>query len=101
MVSNPMAKTIEIPIFDTRTFLPNGTRTMDYSDETTLEVFHRNTSATIDVEENKRCVADTTQRIIASADTSKLNTPEHAEYIKHLKILGMEGCIIFNSRNNG
>lgn len=85
-----MASTIEVPTFETTNFKSNGTRTIDYTDGTTLEVPYKNSTRTIGIEEYKQCVVDSNQMVMKSVN-------QGAEKIKYLQALGMEGCIIFNS----
>lgn len=86
-----LASTIEVPTFDKSTFSITGTEIIDYTNETTLEVPYKNTTATIDIREYKQCVLDSNQVITRSVNDAESN-------LKYLQALGMEGCIIFNSK---
>lgn len=86
-----LASTIEVPTLDTSNFISNGTRTIDYTDKTTLEVPYKNSTRTIDIEEYRQCIINSNQRVIKSVNDAGLNTPEYTKNIKNLQTLGMEG----------
>jgi hypothetical protein len=88
-----LASIILIPTFDSESSAIKGTQTIEYTNETTLQIPYKNGTATINIEEYKRCVADSNQRLDNSIDKTG------SENFDYLQSLGMEGCIIFNAAN--
>lgn len=83
--------TIQIPILGP----DNQTYTLNYPDSAkTVQFPFNNTAVTIDIEEYKKCVASSNQTIINTMKEMGLNTPEYADSIKGLQIVGMESCIV-------
>jgi hypothetical protein len=88
-----LSSKILIPTFDSDSSASTGTQTIEYTNETTLQIPYKNGTATIDIEEYKRCVADSNQRLINSVDSTG------SKDFDYLQSLSMEGCIIFNASN--
>lgn len=85
------ATTIQIPILGP----DNQTYTLNYPDSAeTVQFPFNNSVVTIDIEEYKKCVASSNQTIIDTMKEMGLDTPEYAENIRGLQIVGMESCIV-------
>jgi hypothetical protein len=91
--------TVLIPTFDNDSFDITGTRTVDYTNGTTLQVPYKNGTATIAIDEYMKCVTNSNERIKDSLDRAGSNILDYSERLAYLQSLGMEGCLIFNSAN--
>jgi hypothetical protein len=91
--------TVMIPTFDNDSFDITGTRTVDYTNETTLQVPYKNGTAVIAIDEYNKCVTNSNERIKDSLDRAGADILDYSEKLAYLQSLGMEGCLIFNSVN--
>lgn len=94
-----LASTVIIPKFNNDSFMITGTQTLEYTNETTLQVPYKNGTATIAIDEYKKCVTNSNERIKDSLDRAGSNILDYSERLAYLQSLGMEGCIIFNTAN--
>lgn len=99
MPGHVFGSTVMIPTFDNDSFYITGTRTVDYTNGTTLQVPYKNGTATIAIGEYKKCVTNSNERIKDTLDRAGSNILDYSERLAYLQSLGMEGCLIFNSAN--
>jgi hypothetical protein len=91
--------TVMIPTFDNDSFDIAGTRIVDYTNGTTLQVPYKNGTAIIAIDEYNKCVTSSNERIKDSLERAGSDILDYSEKLAYLQSLGMEGCLIFNSVN--